>query len=127
MFTDDKSRMRWGVPIKSRDEATEAFQTIVQDVADPEGICIVKVDCDGKAEFRGRFQALCESLGIMIQTNAPYILQGNAIAERGFGTIIGTARSLLLGAPHLPAQLWAEAVKTAKHIKNRTPTDVLDI
>ena len=86
----------------------------------------MKVNCDGGAEFRGRSQALCESLGIMIQTNAPYIPQGNIIAERGFGTIIGTARSLLLGAPHLPAQMWAEAVKIAIDIKNRTPTDVLD-
>ena len=58
--------------------------------------------------------------------NAPYIPQGNAIAEREFGTIIGTARNLLLGARHLPAQLWAEAVKTAIYIKNRTPTDVFD-
>ena len=39
--------MRWGVPIKSKDEAAEALQTIVQDVADPEGLCIVKVNCDG--------------------------------------------------------------------------------
>ena len=126
MFTDDKSRMRWGVPIKSKDEAKEALQMVVQDVADPEGLCIVKINCDGGAEFRGRFQALCELLKIIIQTNVPYIPQGNAIAERGFGTIIGTARSFLLGAPHLPAQLWAEAVKTAINIKNRTPTDVLD-
>ena len=62
MFTDDKSRMRWEVTIKIKDEAAEALQTVVQNVADPEGLCIVKVNCDGGAEFRGRFQALCESL-----------------------------------------------------------------
>ena len=122
VFTDDKSRTRWGVPIKSKDEAATALQTVVQDVADPEGICIVKVNCDSGAEFRGRFQALCESLGIILPANAPYIPQGNATAECGFGTIIGTARSLLLGAPHLPTQLRAEAAKTAVYIKNRTPT-----
>ena len=81
---------------------------------------------DGGAEFKGRFQALYESLGIIIGTNAPYIPQGNAIAERGFGTIIGTARRLLLGAPHLPGRLWAEAFKAPIYIKNRTPTYVLD-
>lgn len=47
------------------------------------------------------------------------------IAERGFGTIIGTARSLILGAPPFPVELWAEPVKGAVYIKNRTPTDVL--
>ena len=88
MLTDDKSRMRWGVPIKSKDEAAKALQTVVQDVADPEGLCIVKVNCDGGATFRGRFEALCESLGIIIPTNAPYIPQGNAIAGRELGTII---------------------------------------
>ena len=126
MFTDDKSRMRWGVPIKTKDETAEGLQALVQEVADPEGPCIGKVHCDGGAEFKGTFQALCESLGIIIETNAPYIPQGNAITERGFGTIIGTARRLLLGAPHLPDRLWAEAFKAAICIKNRTPTDVLD-
>ena len=72
------------------------------------------------------FQALCVSLGIIIETNAPYIPAGNAIAKRGFGTITGTTRRLLLGAPHLPGRLWAESFKAAIYIKNRTPTDVLD-
>ena len=69
---------------------------------------------------------MCESLGIIIETNAPYIPQGNAIAERGFGTIVGTARHLLLGVPHLPDRLWAEAFKATIYIENRVPTDVLD-
>ena len=69
---------------------------------------------------------MCESLWVIIQTSAPCTPQAKAIAECGFGTIIGTARSLLLGAPHLPAQMWAEAVQTAIYIKNRTPTGVLD-
>ena len=69
---------------------------------------------------------LCVSLGIIIETNAPYIPEGNAIAEHGFGTIMGTTRRLLLGAPHLPGRLWAEAFKAAVYTKTRTPTDVLD-
>lgn len=98
---------------------------MIQDVADPKGICIGKITCDGGGEFGRRFQALAESLGIPIETNAPHIPQGNSIAERGFGTIIGVTRSLLLGAPHLPEKLWAEALKPAVYIRNRTPTDVL--
>ena len=43
-----------------------------------------------------------------------------------FGTIIGVTRSLLLGAPHPPQKLWAEALKAAVYIRNRTPTDVLE-
>ena len=125
MFTDDQSRMRWGFPIKSKD-ATAAGLHLAQEVADPAGLCIGKLHCDGGAEFKGRFQELCVLLGIIIETNAPYIAEGNAIAERGFGTIMGTTCRLLLGAPHLPRRLWAGAFKAAIYIKNRTPTDVVD-
>lgn len=68
------------------------------------------------------FKNWLKSYGTIIETNAPYIPQGNAIVERGFGTIIGSARNLLLGAPHLRLKLSAEAVKAAIYIRNRTPT-----
>ncbi|CAB1118547.1 unnamed protein product [Ectocarpus sp. CCAP 1310/34] len=126
MFTDHKSRMRWGIPLKTKDEVTDALETLIKEVADPEGICIGKIHCDGAADFKGRFLAMCRSFGIAVETSPPYVPQGNAVAERGFGTVIGAARSLMLGATHLPRQLWAEAVKAAIYIKNRTPTDVLD-
>lgn len=125
MFTDDASRMRFGFPITTKDETAEALKTLVQHAADPIGQSIITVHCDGGAEFKGRFLALCQSLGIQVKTSAPYNPEGNAIAERGFGTIIGTTRKLLLGAPHLPDALWAEAFRTAVYLKNRTPTDVL--
>lgn len=125
MFTDDLSRMRFGFLLKTKDGVAESLQELIQNEADPLGTCIGKVHCDGGAEFKGRFQALCESMGIKLDNSAPYVPQGNAIAERGFGTIIGTARKLLLGAPHLPGHLWGEAFQTAIYLKNRTPTEVL--
>lgn len=126
MFTDDSSRMRFGFPITTKDETAEALQQLVQEEADPLGLNVGTVHCDGGGEFKGRFRALCVSLGIKIETSPPYSPEGNSIAERGFGSIFGTTRKLLLGAPHLPDKLWAEAFKTAIYIKNRTPTDVLD-
>ena len=89
MFTDDMTRMRWIYAMKSKDEAAEALENFVKDVADPEGLCIGRIRCDGGGEFKGRFYGLADSLGIKVETNAPYIPQGNAIAERGFGIIIG--------------------------------------
>ena len=99
---------------------------MIKDVADPEGISIGKIRCDGGGDLRGKFEALAESLGIPIETNAPFISPGSSIAKRSFGTIIGVTRSLLLGAPHPPQKLWAEALKAAVYIRNRTPTDVLE-
>ena len=95
MFTDDKSQMTWRVPIEIKDETAEGCQALVQEVADPEGVCIGKAHCDGGADFKGRFQVLCESLEIVTETNAPYMPQRNAIAERGVGTTIGSPRRLL--------------------------------
>ena len=43
MFTDDHSRMRWGVPIKTKDATAEGLHALVQEVADPAGLCIGKV------------------------------------------------------------------------------------
>ncbi|CAB1115713.1 unnamed protein product [Ectocarpus sp. CCAP 1310/34] len=120
MFTYDKSRMRWGIPLKTKDEVTVALETLIKEVADP-GVYIGKILCDGAADFKGRFLAMCRSFRIAVETSPPYVPQGNAVAERGFGTVIGAARSLMLGAPHLLRQLWAEAVKAAIYIKNRTP------
>ncbi|CAB1110066.1 unnamed protein product [Ectocarpus sp. CCAP 1310/34] len=125
MFTCDNTRMRFGFPIKSKDAAAEALETVVKEEADPEGLCITTLHCDGGGEFKGRFAALAASLGIKIETNAPYMPQGNAVAERGFGTVAAITRRLLLGAPHLPESLWAEAFQYAIYILNRTPTDVL--
>lgn len=61
-----------------------------------------------------------------METSPPYIPQGMAVPQRGFGTTTGAARSFVLGAPYLPHQPWAEAVQAAIYSKNRTTTDVLD-
>ena len=114
MFTDDMSRMRWVVLIRTKDEAVDALKQVVEDIADPEGMCVGKIRCDGGGEFKGGIQALAESLGIPIEMNASYIPQGNSFT-----------RSLLLGAPHLLEKLRGEALEAAVHIRNRTPTDVL--
>ena len=46
MFTDDHSRVRWGVPIKTKDATAEGLHALVQEVADPAGLCIGKIHCD---------------------------------------------------------------------------------
>ena len=125
MFTDDLSRMRWVLLIKTKDEASDALKQMVQDVADPQGSCVGKRRCDEGGDCKRRFQALAESLGIPIETSVRYIPHESPTAERGFGIIIGITRSLLLGASHLPETLWVEALKAAVCIRNCTPTDVL--
>ena len=52
MFIDGKSRMRWRVPIKTKDETAEGLQALVQEVADPEGLYIGKAHCDELRSLR---------------------------------------------------------------------------
>ena len=47
MFTDDHSRMRWGVPIKNKDATADVLHALVQEVADPASLCIGEIHCDG--------------------------------------------------------------------------------
>ncbi|CAB1121335.1 unnamed protein product [Ectocarpus sp. CCAP 1310/34] len=114
MFTDDASRMRFGFPIKTKGETAEALQSLIRDVADPLGQSIGTVHCDGGAEFKGRCFEMCKSVGITVNNSPPYVPQGDAIAERGFGTIIGTTRKMLLGAPHLPSELLWDPAESCK-------------
>lgn len=127
MFTDDKSCMRWGIPIEAKDRVAEALQMVIRDVTNSEGVC------NGTSALRRRGSNYwggsksCASRTELPSKPTPYTsLKGNVVAERGFGTIIGAARSLLLGAPHLRGVLWAKAVKGAIDIENSTPTDVRD-
>lgn len=65
--------------------------------------------------------------GVLVETIAPHAFpQGNAIVKRGSGKAPQSpiARTLLLEAPHLADELWAEAVRAVVYTKNRRPTDV---
>lgn len=52
-----RSRMRWSVPIQPKDEVAQALRMAIQDVANPEGICIGKLHGrDGGGDFSGKVQ-----------------------------------------------------------------------
>ena len=58
------------------------------------------------------------------ETSAPYVKQGNGIAERDNRTLCDTARALLLAADLSNEErdlLWAEAVNCAAYLRNRIP------
>nr|CAD1820301.1 unnamed protein product [Ananas comosus var. bracteatus] len=59
------------------------------------------------------------------QLTTSYILQQNGVAERKNRTLVKMAKSMLK-AKGLPNKFWAEAVSTATHILNRSPTSSLE-
>lgn len=62
---------------------------------------------------------MCQPLAVKVNPSALYIPGGSSIAEGGFCTIVGTG--LLLGAPQLTGELWAETFQTTICRKNCTP------
>jgi hypothetical protein len=67
----------------------------------------------------------CEERGIIHEFSAPYSPSQNGVAERRQRTLVESARCMLL-ASGLPRNLWTEALRTAVHINNRSPTSALD-
>lgn len=77
---------------------------------------------DGESTLTGMtFGSWAASMGIQIETSAPYTPEQNGSAERSGGVILTRARSMRIGA-HLPEDMWPEVVKTAAYLLNKTPT-----
>lgn len=81
---------------------------------------------DNGGEFTtAEFAAYCADKGIQRHFSAPYTPQQNGIVERRNQTVVATARALLKQRG-MPAIYWGEAVMTAVHLLNRSPTKALD-
>lgn len=66
----------------------------------------------------------CGDHGIKHNTTAPYTPQQNGVVERRNQTVVEMVRCLLKSMK-VPPRFWGEAVRTAVHILNRSPTKSL--
>jgi hypothetical protein len=90
---------------------------------------------DNASELYGtEVEELAEEFDFVIRPAAPYTPQGNSLAENGVGIVCSLIRSLMIGAPHLPANRWGLAAKYAALINfvlpkkrngGRTPYEVV--
>ena len=77
---------------------------------------------DNSGEFTAaEFVAYCADEGIQCHFSAPYTPQQNGVVERRNQTVVATAR-VLLKQRGMSAIYWGEAVMTAVHLLNRSPT-----
>ncbi|RVW70781.1 Retrovirus-related Pol polyprotein from transposon RE2 [Vitis vinifera] len=70
------------------------------------------------------FQAFLASKGIIHQRSCPSTPQQNGVAERKNRHLLDVVRTLLLESS-VPSMFWVEALKTATHLINRLPSQVL--
>lgn len=121
-FTDDFTRKTFIYFLKSKGEVFECFKNFKALAENQSNRKIKILRGDNGCEYvNNRFQAYLKEHGIVHQTTVPYCPAQNGVSERANRTIMEKARCMLQDAG-LDKQFWAEAVKTAVYIKNRTPT-----
>jgi hypothetical protein len=121
-FRDDATSWTELEPIK---KTSDAFGSVKMYVAQCEAIHGVKIKAfrsDNIREYTSHaLEEFLVSSGCKHEVSAAYSHEENGVVEQVNRTIVGRAKAMLSGA-QLPLFLWAEAVRTAVYIVNRTPT-----
>ncbi|MCP3667059.1 MAG: DDE-type integrase/transposase/recombinase [Gammaproteobacteria bacterium] len=125
-FIDDYSRIGYVKFMKNKSEALSHFKSYLAFVEKESGKQIKKLRTDNGGEYVNReFNQFLNERGIQRQLTVPYTPEQNGLAERYNRTIIESARSMLHHAG-LDYKFWAEAVKTAVHVRNRVASRSLN-
>lgn len=121
-FIDDLSRMTFVYFLKHKSEVFEKFKIFQIYVEKQTGKPIKVLRSDNGTEYiNSAMDKYLESKGIQHQKSIPYTPEQMGIAERNNRTVVERARSMLVDA-NLDKKYWAEAVQTAIHCKNISPT-----
>jgi hypothetical protein len=121
-FIDDASRKVFVYFLKQKSESLSAFKNFKSLVETQTESKIKRIRTDNGTEYVNKdFKKFLEESGIIHEKTVPYTPEQNGLAERMNRTIIEKARCLLFDA-NLEKKLCAEAVNTAVHIINRSPT-----
>lgn len=125
-FTDDFSRKVCVFTIKSKSECLDKFKEYKSYVENRLNTKIKTLRTDNGTEYTSKnFTDYLKLHGIKHQTSIPYTPQQNGLSERMNRTLLEKARCMLINA-NLQKNLWAEAVRTAAYIINRSPTRALN-
>src|ERR1700723_2294973 len=81
----------------------------------------LRTDRGGEYEFTQKLK----DYGIIHERTVPDTPQQNGLAERYNRTVVGAAKAMLYTAG-LSFGFWVEAVRTAAHVQNRSPSHVID-
>ena len=119
-FTDDFSRKTWVYATDSRAKLRTIFTEFKVRAELETGKKIQKIRCDNISEYKALAQLFGNGYGLDFEFTTTYTPEQNGVAERLNRSLVTAARTMLADAK-LPAKFWAEAVKTACYIRNRTP------
>ena len=125
-FTDDMSRRSFVFGMRSRDQLLSRFKTFKKLVEFETGKSIKRLRSDRAREYEfGAMKAYLEECGIVQELTAPYSPEQNGVSERLNQTLNSNSRAMLHESK-LGEEYWEDAVFAATHVKNRTPSRVLE-
>jgi hypothetical protein len=108
--------------LKHKSDTFSQFKQFKTESEKQTGRALRMLVSDGGGEFlNDDFKTFCASEGIIHHVSPAYSPQNNGMAERANQTILVKARCLLVQSK-LPKTFWAEAVNTATHLSNLTPS-----
>lgn len=124
-FIDDFTHFTAVYVLKSKGDVLDAFRKYAAMATVHFGTRIARLRSDNGGEYiNANFVQFCEEAGIVMEPTVPYTPQQNGVAERMNRTIMERARSMLDDAG-FKRSMWNEAVLTAVHLINRSPTTAL--
>ena len=126
-FIDDSTRKVWAYPIRTKDRVFSIFSDWLAMVENQTGRKLKCLRTDNGGEFKSdEFVKFCRERGIRREYTAPYSPEQNGIAERMNRTIQECVVSMLQHSG-LSDGFWAEALLTAVHIINMSPSRPLGL
>ncbi|KAK8933572.1 hypothetical protein KSP39_PZI015652 [Platanthera zijinensis] len=124
-FIDDFSRCVWVYLLRSRSKILTVYRTFTAMIHIQFGRRIKVFRSDCAQEFlSSTMRDLIHFHDTLHQQSCPHTHEQNGVAERKHRHIIETARALLISAS-APHSLWAEAILTAVHFINITPSSTI--
>jgi hypothetical protein len=125
-YIDDHTRYSWVFFLRTKDEQPQAFQEFhaMVETQFKQKIKILRTDRGGEYQSSA-FESYLKELGIIHQRTIPDTPQQNGLAERSNRTIVGSGKSML-HSTGLTYGFWVEAIRTAAHVRNRSPSRVID-
>jgi hypothetical protein len=124
-FTDDATRWTQLENLRTKDKAFEAYKALVAWAQTQKGVHIKRLRSDRGGEFKSnKFTEFLQEQGTERRLTTANTPQHNGVAESLNRRLAERTRAMRHQAK-MPKNLWAEAMKHAVWLKNRTSTRVL--
>ncbi len=118
LFKDVYSKFKTVYFLESKSETANCFLEYTKMLTTNTSHHVKLLRCDGGTEFiDSQMNTILTSLGIKLQTSAPYTPEQNGIAARDHRSTVESARSQIHDKG-VPLNLWAEAVNYSVYVLN---------